>query len=296
MIPSRWTALCWAAAPFRAVGCSPGSDSRAATVGSPVSQVHVSSPRRVLGDMPTCNRNWRLAGAFLTLVAAGFGQQIPDDSPGFDVVSVKPSVGDAGSGRGRKGPAPFAIEPTRLTARHLTLKGLIARAYSVDESLVRGGPGWLDSDRYDLDARVEKAAGREQMLAMLQSVLAHRFLLKLHRETKLVPQYVLVVGKSGPKFGPNFHTAEASAKDGFRNYTMAHVAYFLFDNRDWWDSEAGPVLDETGLGGSYDLILNMRSRKDWLANFEQDTGLKVELRRISSELVVVDSARKPTGN
>ncbi|HXS95406.1 MAG TPA: TIGR03435 family protein [Candidatus Limnocylindrales bacterium] len=246
--------------------------------------------------MPTCNRNWRLAGAFLALLSAGFGQQIADELLGFDVVSVKPSLGDAGSGRGRKGAAPFAIEPTQLSARHLTLKGLISRAYAVDESLVRGGPGWLDSDRYDIDATIEKAASREQMLAMLQSVLADRFLLKLHRETKLVPQYVLVVGKSGPKFGPNFHTAEAAAQDGLRNYTMARLAYFLFDNRDWWDPEAGPVLDETGLGGSYDLILNMRSRKDWLANFEQDTGLKVELRRISSELVVVDSARKPAAN
>lgn len=253
-------------------------------------------------------------GTFLGLVSAGFGQQIPPDQAKFDVASVKVSAGEAGSGRGRKGPPPFASDPTRLTARHLTLKGLISRAYGIDEALVTGGPGWIDSDRYDIDAAVEKPASREQMLVMLQALLADRFRLKVHRETKVVPQYVLAVGKNGPKFGPRFHAAETASaaapgtrptlKDGLKNYTMAHLAFFLTENRDWWDPDAAggansnspPVMDQTGLTGAYDIVVNLVSRKDWLASFEQDTGLRIELRKISSELVMVDSVSKPAPN
>ena len=177
-----------------------------------------------------------------------------------------------------------------------------------------GGPAWVDSDRYDIDAKVENPTSREHMLVMLQALLADRFRLRLHRETKPVPRYVLVVAKNGPKFGPHFHPAEAAspappgyrptAKDGLKAYTMAHLAFFLSDSRDWWDPDAAsganpsppPVVDQTGLTGTYDILLNWASHRDWLATFEQDTGLKLELRRISSELVVVDGATKPTPN
>jgi uncharacterized protein (TIGR03435 family) len=184
----------------------------------------------------------------------------------------------------------------------------------IDDSQVLGGPAWIDSDPYDIDARVESPTDREHMLLMLQALLADRFLLKLHRETKVIQRYVLVVSKNGPNIGPHFHPAETAsptapgrsptAKDGLKGYTMARLAFFLSDNRDWWDHDTAdgmnsnpqPVLDQTGLTGTYDIVLNWASRRDWLAAFERDTGLRLELRKISSEMIVVDSATKPAPN
>jgi uncharacterized protein (TIGR03435 family) len=253
----------------------------------------------------------RLAALLGVWCATSFDQQIPDDQAiAFDVASVKVSSGEGSQpGGGRKGAPPFAVGPTRLAARHLTLRDLIARAYEVDESEVAGGPTWINSDRYEIDARVEKPAGRERMLGMLQQLLAERFRLKVHRESKMVPRYLLLVGRNGPKFGPHFHAADAPAagsspgkREELKGYTMARLAFFLSDNRDWWDRDAAdganppPVLDQTGLAGAYDIMLNWTSRRDWLAVFEQDTGLKLELRRVSAEMVVVDRASKAAVN
>jgi len=251
-----------------------------------------------------------------TLYAISFAQQIQTDVAAiFDVASVKASSGQRVAGR--KGPPPFSSDPTRLAARNLTLKGLISRAYGIEEFQIVGGPTWIESDRYDIDATVENPVARERMLSMLQALLADRFLLKLHHETKPIQRYVLVVAKNGPKFGPHFHPTEKqstsgaggsptyqSPKDGLKAYTMAHLAFFLSDNRDWWDPDATdgsaqnppPVLDQTALIGAYDIVLNWASRRDWLTAFEQETGLKLELRRIPSEVLVVDSAAKPTPN
>lgn len=256
-----------------------------------------------------------LAGLLGALFSTSFGQQVPVDKVmTFDVASVKASPAGGDQFRGRKGAPPFTSDPTRMAARHLTLKGLISRAYGIDESQVLGGPAWIDSDRYDIDAKVENPTDRGHMLIMLQALLSDRFRLRIHRDTKPIQQYVLAVAKNGPKFGPHFHPAETTpnapsgnrptAKDGLKAYTMPHLAFFLSDNRDWWDPEAAgganptplPVLDQTGLTGTYDIVLNWTSRRDWLAAFEQDTGLKLELRRISSGVVVVDSATKPAPN
>src|SRR5439155_11317218 len=61
------------------------------------------------------------------------------------------------------------------------------------------GPSWLDSERYDIAAKIPKGATKEQFMLMLQSLLAERFKLTLHREKKDLPMYALVVGKNGPK-------------------------------------------------------------------------------------------------
>ena len=172
---------------------------------------NVYQPRGSLGGLAVA-RFSRLVGGFLgALLATSFGQQIPTDKAvTFDAASVKASSTEKQLGGGRKGEPPFTTGPTRLAARHLTLKGLISRAYGIDESQVSRGPTWIDADRYDIDAKVENPTSREAMLGMLRALLADRFRLRMHRETKTVPRYVLVVAKNGPKFGPHFHAAETA--------------------------------------------------------------------------------------
>jgi uncharacterized protein (TIGR03435 family) len=225
-------------------------------------------------------------------------------APAFDVASVKPSSSEFNdAGTGRKGPPPFSTEPTRLAARGLTLKKLIAHAYGLDDSLVSGGPAWTEDDCYDVDARTESPASKEQMLLMLRTLLADRFALKFHRETKSVPEYVLVVAKNGPRYGPHLQPTQQgsapppSGQIPLKNKTMKDLAFFLSDNRQNWDPGAGdgpapPVLDRTGLTGAYDIFLTFAPSRDFLSVFEQELGLKLELRKIPSELFIIDAATR----
>ncbi len=112
----------------------------------------------------------------------------------FEVASIKPSAEDD-----RK--ATVGIAPGgRYTASGITIKFLIQQAYDVKDFQVTAGPGWLNSERYDIVAKAETPEiNRERIRALLQSLLAERFNFKFHRETKELPVYALVVGKGEPK-------------------------------------------------------------------------------------------------
>ncbi len=120
--------------------------------------------------------------------------QTPVTGPlSFEVASIKPSAAE----RGKVG---IRIAPGgRFTASGLTAKMLIQQAYDIKDFQISGGPGWLSSERYDIVAKAESSANREQLKLMLQSLLAERFKLEVHRETKELPVYSLVVAKNGPK-------------------------------------------------------------------------------------------------
>jgi uncharacterized protein (TIGR03435 family) len=143
----------------------------------------------------------------LTLQAPlGYGQTAAPQ-PQFDVASIKlnSSCGNrAGRGGGQN---PFSTG--RLNMECVTLQRLIQLAYvtfadgfSPDTKMLQisGGPGWVQSEFYDLTAKAEGAARVEQMMGpMLRALLEDRFQLKIHRETKEMPVYALTVGKSGIK-------------------------------------------------------------------------------------------------
>jgi uncharacterized protein (TIGR03435 family) len=132
--------------------------------------------------------------------------QTADAQPQFEVASVKLN---ANCGNFRGGRVPFS--PGRLAMECTTLQNLIQSAYGAfatgtlnQEMLqISGGPGWVESDRYDLAAKAEGAARVEQMMGpMLRALLEDRFKLKIHRETKETPVYALTVAKSGLKIQP----------------------------------------------------------------------------------------------
>ncbi len=104
-----------------------------------------------------------------------------------------------------KGSAPsrvvnLAINHGRANIAAAPLRRIIAQAYDVQTVRVQGGPGWLDFDLYDIVAKTDKAdARKEEVLAMMQALLADRFKLAVHRETKELPVYEVAVAKNGPK-------------------------------------------------------------------------------------------------
>lgn len=149
---------------------------------------------------------------------------------------------------------------------------LIATAYRVQEFQISGGPGWIDSDRFDVEDKAEdRKANYDQLRLMLQSLLEDRFRLKLHRETKEAPVYALVVAKGGSKIKLSADQADSSDINGpappgatgpnhgaFRfgpgsmagnAVTLALFTKFLSQRLDRM------VIDKTSLAGRFDIQL-----------------------------------------
>jgi uncharacterized protein (TIGR03435 family) len=132
----------------------------------------------------------------------------------FEVASIKPS---AVPGRGviRLGPkgGPGSGDPGRVTYTFATILNLMVDAYGVKRYQVSGGPKWLDSEQFDIVAKVPEGATKQEVKVMLQNLLAERFKLTLHRESKELSVYALVVGAKGPKLKDSTVTDTPPASD-----------------------------------------------------------------------------------
>jgi uncharacterized protein (TIGR03435 family) len=143
-------------------------------------------------------------GATLAVVA---DRPLRAQTAAFDVASVKPSNPNP---TGPLGAAPLVLPALgRLTASNVTLRMLVMAAYQKQPFEIVGGPPWINSDKFDINARAADASGTpDQVLAMLKTLLADRFKLRVHTETREVPVYGLVLarddGKLGAKLKPSF--------------------------------------------------------------------------------------------
>jgi bla regulator protein blaR1 len=129
-------------------------------------------------------------------------------APAFAAASIKPSsIKQDKSGIVHEG---MMFLPGEFTATRVTLQGVLREAYGVDDNQILGAPGWLSSEKYDFEARVDSSVADElrklnpdqrevESQRMLQALLAERFKLSLHRESKELPVYALIVAKTGPK-------------------------------------------------------------------------------------------------
>jgi uncharacterized protein (TIGR03435 family) len=212
---------------------------------------------------------------FLSLGAFG---QTPAPRPEFEVASVKPAEPLGAAEQVNVG---LHIDGAQVRFTYLSLKDLIhiayrLRAYQVD------GPDWISSERFDIAAKLPAGAQRDKVPEMLQSLLANRFQLVLHRESKELPVLALVVAKGGLRMKES--PPEADAPAGAGNLDVAATggpsgvsvsfgkgSYYSFGNDKFEakrltmpylaDSlaryEADPVVDMTGLTGAYDFVLQL---------------------------------------
>ena len=126
----------------------------------------------------------------------------------FEVASVRPSPADRHSES-----TGMTTGKGRLTANELTLKRYIMGGYAVGNHQIAGGPEWLDSNRYDIVARAEKPVDDDAVImGMLRTLLAERFKLTVHRETRTMCAYVLTVGKNGSKLEKSLEAGRAEAR------------------------------------------------------------------------------------
>jgi uncharacterized protein (TIGR03435 family) len=139
---------------------------------------------------------------------AAFGQGAAE-SPTFEVASVKPAEPQPmGMMSIMMRGGPGSADPGQITYSGVSLKNVLMNAYAVKGYQING-PKWLDSERFDIVAKIPKGATKEQFQLMLQNLLAERFKLTLHHETKEFPMYSLVVGKGGSKLKESVDDAAA---------------------------------------------------------------------------------------
>jgi uncharacterized protein (TIGR03435 family) len=234
----------------------------------------------------------------------------------FDVATIKPVDPDAKAGR-------YIIMQgnNRFVEKAYTLKLLIAAAYDLNPRTISGGPGWIESDHYDIVAVTpgEVRPTHDEQMSMLRNLLTDRFKLTFHREQKVFSIYELEVAKSGPKL-----KASTAAPDDppalistvypqrivmpARNATMSDLARLM--QRAILDR---PVVDKTGLSGRYDFDLEWAPDETQFGGevpvapadapspplfsaIQQQLGLKLEATKGPVAALVVDKAERPSAN
>jgi uncharacterized protein (TIGR03435 family) len=231
------------------------------------------------------------ASSFIFACGSALGQA-SEVQPSFEAASIRP-IGLAGSGR-----FGIKIGPGGITARSTTLKEAIEEAYGVRDYQLSGGPNWLDSDAYAIEATAGRAASSGELRLMFQSLLASRFKLVFHRETKELSVYALVIGKNGPKVHelkdgdpfPEFRPPSKGSRLMYSNSDLPGFAAML-------SQTAGrPVLDKTGLTGHYVIRLESEPGEDILTAVQEELGLKLEPAKAPAEILVIDHAEKPSEN
>jgi len=245
--------------------------------------------------------------------------QSPDE---FEVASVKMNATSNGWRGGCHGidskPVPDGPEATiplgRCVISGALLTHLIGIAYGIQVQNIKGGPDWVrDSPRFDVEAKAENtSATAEQLLLMLQNLLADRFRLKLHRETIERPGYALVMAKNGLKLkessgdgkgllritGANIFKPDAIERKNLDQNTITGVRTTMSQLANALTNlpESGPVIDQTGLKGFYDFKLAWEPGESLSSVLQQQLGLKLEPRKVPVELLVIDIAEKPSEN
>jgi len=134
--------------------------------------------------------------ALLLLAACAASTQSDAGRPSFEAASLRPvKPGRGGSGPLRGGPG--TASPGQLSGA-ATLRALLMRANGLKDYQI-AGPAWMDTDRYEIAAKIPAGAGEAQVSLMLQSLIAERFHLASRRETRMLPVYMMVAAKNGPK-------------------------------------------------------------------------------------------------
>lgn len=162
-------------------------------------------------------RSSALATVALVLSAAGAAIRAqapaaPAAAQNFEVASVKPSNPNPA---GPLGATPMVLPALgRLTAQNVTLRMLVMTAYNRQPFEIAGGPAWWNQNKYDITAKAEDGAAKlDDMRLMLRGLLADRFKLKSHTETREVPIYALVLARGDGKLGPKMKASTDTCPD-----------------------------------------------------------------------------------
>lgn len=282
--------------------------------------------------MPNIPRGWKTSAwlfVAMPVLAIWTAQVRAQSAPAqsFDVVSVKPNGSiNAGSSMGSGLPGKF-------TSKNNPLLSVIEYAYDVKEAQIEGLPAWASSERYDIDAKMddeeaaqEKSLSRDEREKLsrtrVQRLLADRFGLQLHRETKDTSVLALTVAKGGPKFNAQGIAATPGdphvlggpglmySPNGKLVSNQAPLRMFIDALSNQPEIRGRMLLDRTGLDGSYTFTLQWTPQNlsgsaaasndapgpSLFTALEEQLGLRLESTKASVDVLVIDHVEKPSPN
>jgi uncharacterized protein (TIGR03435 family) len=265
------------------------------------------------------------ASLALLLTCPGFAQLT------FEVASIKPANPDT------PGASIQFMPGGGLKMTGIPLRGMITFAYDVRDFQVSGGPGWMGTERFDVMARPDAAAMvdgqvdfarmndnqrktmRDQISERLRALLAERFQLVAHKETKDQPIYALVVSKNGPKLQETKETGTQQSMMTNRGRSQGHAIPVEMMAQMLSGITGRPVVDKTGLAAKYDFVLEWTpdggadARAQGFGDgittpapapggptiftaLQEQLGLKLEAQKGPVQNIVIDRAEKPSEN
>jgi uncharacterized protein (TIGR03435 family) len=225
----------------------------------------------------------------------------------FEVASIKPADPNA---RGSSMNFPNGT----FTAINSPVRNLITLAYDVQPFQIEGGPNWVVDQRFDIVAKMPAGAVKGPhdpdrlplMRAALQALLADRFRLAIHRETKLVPGYVLVVAKNGFRLKETTDDGRGLNINSDRGKLIAERISLGTLARSLSGNLSSPVVDMTGSKGVFDVTLEWAPASSETAEasagpsiftaVQDQLGLKLETHKEPVEIVIIDRIEKPSEN
>ncbi len=233
---------------------------------------------------------------------------LPAQTTSFEVAAIKPNRSGGGGSSIRAGKGQIGME-------NVSLRKLTLFAYGIpdDREYALSGPDWLGTERFDILAKFPADTPLDQVRVMLRTMLAERFKLALHRETRMLPAYELVVAKGGPRIQPaepgQNGTSGRPGRLEATKITMQKLCDLLVR------MVGQPVHDATGLNGVYTFTLEWTpdetqkpagpdegaasnaSGTTLFAALQEQLGLKLQGRKAPAEILVVDRMEKiPTEN
>jgi uncharacterized protein (TIGR03435 family) len=231
-----------------------------------------------------------------------------DADPSLEVATIKLSSPDA---RGTS----MHTEGRRFDIRNQTIHNLLAFTYGVNPKQLVGEPGWLVTDRYDIDGVIdtEGQPSLRQLQSMTKKLLADRFQLKMHSESRELSVYALTVAKDGPKFTKSKGDPNLLGDENDQNHngivtqsiTNMSMTDFTLVMQYYVDR---PLVDQTGLTGKWDFRWTWTSDDSRLpadavnpppglfTAIQEQLGLKLEAKKAPADVYVIDHIERPSAN
>jgi uncharacterized protein (TIGR03435 family) len=231
-----------------------------------------------------------------------------DADPSFEVATVKLSSPDE---RGTS----MHTDGQRIDIKNQTIHNVLAFAYGVHSKQIVDEPGWLALDRYDIDGVIdtEGQPSLRQMQSILRKLLADRFQLKMHRETRDLSVYALTVANDGSKLTKSRGDPNLLGDENDQNHngvvtqaiTNMSMTDFTLIMQYFVDR---PIVDQTGLAGKWDFKWTWTSDESHLppdatnpppglfTAIQEQLGLKLEAKKAPADVFVVDHIERPSAN
>jgi uncharacterized protein (TIGR03435 family) len=236
----------------------------------------------------------------------------------YEVASIHPSRPEAGPNSLISfGPDTYKVGKTpsnRFDAEAATISTILLMLNDWQPYRVVGGPKWMNTDRYDIHAKADAAIPPEKQRDAVLVLLAERFKLSVHRETRDIPIFVLLASKKPGGLKP-----ASAGEDEDSRYNGSVITYTAVPMSDFINQVSlmlqSPVIDKTELEGAFDFTINLsavasqavsqtnterrasaQDRVDRVREALTAVGLKVEERKMPIEVTVVDQCERPSEN